>query len=94
MPVNFLLYAMASLVILALWDWSSRRQMEILLTAVWGGDVVIRRFHKIRYILIVLMSLLIPSIILTSDSIYVFLLVPTAVLYFSLYVAGADKRQV
>lgn len=94
MPVNFLLYTIASLVILALWDWSSRRQMEILLTAVRGEDVVIRRFHKIRYLLIILMSLLIPSLILTSDTIFAFFLLPTAVLYFSLYVAGAEKRSV
>ena len=91
---DFLLYAIASLVILALWNWSSRHQMEILLSAVRNEDVVICKFHKIRYLLIALMCLLIPSLILTSKSLYALALLPVTVLYFSLYVMGAEKRRV
>ncbi|MCF8883930.1 hypothetical protein L5849_14565 [Erythrobacter sp. SN021] len=93
MSVNFLLYAIASLVILALWDWASRRQMEVLLSAVHGEDMVIRKFHKARFILIGLMCLLIPALIITSDGLYAFALAPLAVLYFALYVAGAEKNR-
>ena len=89
---DFLLYTLASLVILALWDWSSGRQMEILLSAIRGEDVIIQKFRKLRYILIALMCLLIPSLILTSDSLYAVTLAAVAVLYFSLYVVGAEKR--
>ncbi len=94
MLVDFSLYAILSFIILSLWDWASRRQMEILLSAVRNEDIAIIKYKKFRYSLIIVMSLIIPIIIIRSDSIFIVFLGFISLLYFSLYIAGAEKKSV